>query len=680
MTTLGKLVMNELSGSTAKNYVSHISGFHRIQGSPMFREALEWVRREADRIGLDDLTIESFPADGEHRYWTYYSPPGWRVRSAELRMTEPEERLLARFDNTPQSLHTFSNGTPPEGVTAELVDVGCGLTSEDYEGKDVEGKIVLASGRGEHVHGPAVVQRGAAGVITDSVIEMPRVRESVDVPDAHGYQGIWPKARDIPRTRFGFSITKRDGNNLRRLLSEGRTVKLWAKVDAELFPSTLDLLTGVIRGSQRPEEEVLLMAHLCHPKPSANDNASGSACLLEVARALCALVKSGKIRRPVRSIRFMWMPETSGSVAYLSSHEDARSRILAGINLDMVGEDQELCKSTLNIDSTPDSLPSYLNDFIHSVLEQSTDEFDKNTLFGRSTTFRFALTRFSGGSDHTEFNEAGVGIPCVMLLQWPDMYYHTSMDTIDKVSEDSLRRVGWSTAMAAITLADADALTALRLASLTRARGAARLANAADEAAQDLLKRPKGNLGGAVEYHKDRIRHIAWREQGAVRSVKRLVDDDRLDASIAARCGDLADIGSRELAHLGDVLGHLESELGVRFQENAVVSPAEQEARGTIPRKLFKGTLCSDVLKESLSEDRYRWHAGMENDDVTFSVKMVEVLNFADGRRTVSEITKAVSSEYSMTDVAVVLRYLKDLESIGLVELGRSQEDSEADL
>jgi hypothetical protein len=680
MTTLGKLVRNELSGSSAKNYVSHISSFHRIQGSPMFREALEWVRREAESIGLEDLTVESFPADGEQRYWTYYSPPGWRVRGAELRMVEPEERLLARFDDTPQSLHTFSKGTPPEGVTAELIDVGSGLTPKDYEGKDVTGKIVLASGRGEHVHGPAVVQRGAAGVVTDSVIEMPHVRESVDVPDAHGYQGIWPKARDMPKTRFGFSVSKRQGTHLRDLLRDGKTVKLLAHVDAELFPGTLDLLTGVIKGCSKPYEEIVLMAHLCHPKPSANDNASGCACLLEVARTICALVRSGKVKPPARTIRFMWMPETNGSVAYLSSHEDARSRIVAGINLDMVGEDQELCRSTLNIDSTPDSMPSYLNDFVYSMLEQSVREYDTETHFGHASTFRFALSRFSGGSDHTEFNEAGVGVPCVMLLQWPDMFYHTSMDTIDKVSEDSLRRVGWSTAMAAITLADADALTALRLASLTRARGAARLAKAADEAAQDLLKRSKGNLGGAVEYHKDRIRHIAWREQGAVRSVRRLVDDDRLDTSIAARCGDLADIGSRELAHLEDVLGHLESELGVRFQEDAVVSPAEQEARRTIPRKLFKGTLCSDVLKESLSEDGYRWHAGMENDDVTFSVKMVEALNFADGRRTVSEITKAISSEYSMTDVAVVLRYLKDLESIGLVELGRSQEDPEADL
>jgi len=668
MTTLGKLVMNELSGSTAKNYVSHISGFHRIQGSPMFREALEWVRREADRIGLDDLTIESFPADGEHRYWTYYSPPGWRVRSAELRMTEPEERLLARFDNTPQSLHTFSNGTPPEGVTAELVDVGCGLTSEDYEGKDVEGKIVLASGRGEHVHGPAVVQRGAAGVITDSVIEMPRVRESVDVPDAHGYQGIWPKARDIPRTRFGFSITKRDGNNLRRLLSEGRTVKLWAKVDAELFPSTLDLLTGVIRGSQRPEEEVLLMAHLCHPKPSANDNASGSACLLEVARALCALVKSGKIRRPVRSIRFMWMPETSGSVAYLSSHEDARSRILAGINLDMVGEDQELCKSTLNIDSTPDSLPSYLNDFIHSVLEQSTDEFDKNTLFGRSTTFRFALTRFSGGSDHTEFNEAGVGIPCVMLLQWPDMYYHTSMDTIDKVSEDSLSRVAWTVATSAVTLADADTITALRLASITTARGSARIAKAGSDAVHELLTRGT-DLGEAARYHADRIRHVAWREQEAVRSVRGLAKSERLDASISAWCEGLEEMGGRELSRLGDVMGHVEGRPGVKLAQEEIPTPKGLEARGLIPVKLFRGTLCPDVLRESLSEERYSWHRSMEDCDADFYRKMVEALNFADGKRTVFEITKAVSSEYTRTGVETLMRYLRDLESLGLVEL-----------
>lgn len=689
MTAQGKLVKHELSGSSAKNYVSRITGFHRIQGSPMFREALEWVKGEADRIGLEELVMECYPADGQHRYWTYYSPPGWRVRSAELRMIEPEEELLARFEDIPQSLHTFSNGTPPGGVTAELIEVGSGLSSKDYEGKDVRGKIVLASGRGEYVHGPAVFQRGAAGVITDSVIEMPHVRESLDIPDARGYQGIWPKAKDIPKVRFGFSVSRRQGNHLRNLLRAGKTVKLRASVDAELFPSTLDLLTGVIRGASKPEEEIILMAHLCHPKPSANDNASGCACLLEVARTLCALIRSGKMKRPARTIRFMWMPETNGSVAYLSSRENARSSILAGINLDMVGEDQELCGSTLSLDCTPDSLPSYLNDFVYSVLEQSLHEYDRRTQFGQASTFRFARSSFSGGSDHAEFDEAGVGVPCVMLLQWPDKFYHTSMDTIDKVSEDSLRRVGWSTAMAATTLADADHMTALRLAGLTRARGAARLASAGNDASHDLMRkaeelqreaseRAEADLREAAAHHRDRIRHITWREKEAVRSVSRLAGDEKLDTSMTAHCEDLADIGSRELSRLEDLLGHLEREFGVRIRGEETISPDEREARELVPTRLFKGTLSSDVLRESLSEQRLRWHEDMD-DDINFSSKMREVLNFADGRRTVSEITKAVSSEYSRTDVAVVMAYLKDLQTLKLVELRKTDGGAQAD-
>lgn len=648
----------------------------------MFRDALDWVKGEAERIGLEELTVESFPADGVHRYWTYYSPPGWMVRSAELHMIAPEEKLLARFEDIPQSLHTFSSGTPPEGVTAELIDVGSGLTSKDYEGKDVRGKIVLASGRGEYVHVLAVFQRGAAGVITDSVIEMSHVRESLDVPDAHGYQGIWPKGRDIPRVRFGFSVSKRQGNYLRNLLKDGKKVVLWARVDAELFPSSLDLLTGVIRGSSRPEEEVILMAHLCHPKPSANDNASGCACLLEVARTLCALIRSGKMQRPARTIRFMWMPETNGSVAYLSSHPDSGSRLVAGINLDMVGEDQELCRSTLNVDSTPDSLPSYLNDFVYSVLEQCVREYDKHTHFGQISTFRFALSRFSGGSDHTEFNEAGIGIPCVMLLQWPDKFYHTSMDTIDKVSEDSMRKVGWSTAVSAVTIANADSMSALRLANLTASKGAARLAQAGNDAAQDLIRRaealrsgdaepPGEDLGEAASYHRDRIQHISWREQEAVRSVKRLAKNSSLGHAIETRCRDLADLGSREMARLDELLDHLGSELGVRIRTEGASRPAETEAKALVPKKLFKGTLCTDVLRESLSEARLLWHSEMERKDVHFGSKMVEVLNFANGTRTVFDIAKAVSSEYTRTDVEVVTAYLRDLEGLGLLELRR---------
>src|SRR4030042_2013351 len=190
---------------------------------------------------------------------------------------------------------------------------------------------------------------------------------------------------------------------------------------------------------------------------SAKDNASGSGLLLEIARTIKTLIESGRIQQPARTLRFMWVPETLGTVAYISAHKDVSKRMVAGINLDMVGQKQALCKSTLNLDRTPASCPSYLNDFVFNLIEQNVNEFDYPTHFGSGSTFRYRSTPFSGGSDHAEFTEATTKVPCVMLLQWPDLYYHTSMDTIDKVSEDSLKRRGWIATVAALILANATA-------------------------------------------------------------------------------------------------------------------------------------------------------------------------------------------------------------------------------
>jgi len=64
--------------------------------------------------------------------------------------------------------------------------------------------------------------------------------------------------------------------------------------------------------------EVLVVAHLCHPQPSANDNASGAAAALEAARVLQTLIAGGHLPPPRRSIRFLWLPEFTGSQAYLA--------------------------------------------------------------------------------------------------------------------------------------------------------------------------------------------------------------------------------------------------------------------------------------------------------------------------------------------------------------------------
>jgi len=421
--SLRRLVKDELSGSIAKSYVAQVTRFHRVQASTMFHEAAEYVKSELLKMGLKDVTIEQFPADGKHRYWTHTSPMGWTARSAELRVVEPEENLLANYDDTAQSLHTYSKRTPPEGVTAELVDVGAGTKPKDYEGKDIKGKFVLAAGpRARLVHEQAVYKLGAVGVITDSCYEFPNVRESLDIPDAHAYQSIWPVAEDIDKVTLGFSLSKRQGNQLRSLLKDGKKVMLHAKVDAELFPGKLDVLTATIQGTTKPSEEVFLVAHLCHPKPSANDNASGSGLLLEIARTMKTLIDSRKMKPPARTIRFFWVPETFGSVAYLEAHEDSKEKLVAGINLDMVGQNQEICKSSLTLDRTPDSCPSYLNDLVFNLIEQSIKEFDRNTPFGPSSTFPYRTITLSGGNDHKGFTETTTHAPCIKLLPWPNLF------------------------------------------------------------------------------------------------------------------------------------------------------------------------------------------------------------------------------------------------------------------
>jgi len=70
----------------------------------------------------------------------------------------------------------------------------------------------------------------------------------------------------------------------------------------------------------------------------ANDNKSGSAAILEVARVLNKLIAEGRIPRPKRTIRFLWAPEFSGTIPWIKANREIIERTLCDINMDMVGE------------------------------------------------------------------------------------------------------------------------------------------------------------------------------------------------------------------------------------------------------------------------------------------------------------------------------------------------------
>lgn len=452
-------------------------------------------------------------------------------------------------------------------------------------------------------------------------------------------------------------------------------------MDARLFPGNLDVVTATIKGSSKPDEEVFLIAHLCHPQPSANDNASGSGLLLEIARTIKTLIDHKKIERPVRTIRFIWVPETYGSVAYLDRHEDSSQRLVAGLNLDVVGQNQELCKSTLNLDRTPDSLPSYLNDYVYSLLEQSVKEFDVPSAFGSSSTFRYATGAFSGGSDHAEFTDSTIGIPCIMLVQWPDLFYHTSTDTIDKVSVDTLKRVGWIATVAALTLADANAEEACLLAVQTASRATARIEEIGRAASEEFFKkkddaslRNKNQLAkelvAIADRRKNKIEHVVWREQEAIRSVTRLGEKPELQA-ILDRCSrDVVDAGRKVISRLEETLSFVAKLSGLTLSETETDVKSD-ELKSFVPHRLFRGSLSFESMRKGLDEKDFEWYLETDEKDAEFSKKAAEILNFMNGKRNLYEIVKAVSAEYSDTDPEYALRFVRDLEKLKLVSLQR---------
>src|SRR5206468_9734126 len=102
-----------------------------------------------------------------------------------------------------------------------------------------------------------------------------------------------------------------------------------ARVRATMAPASFDVLTATIPGTEPAGREIILTAHLCHESAGANDNASGSAAIFEVARALQAAIAKGTLPKPRLTIRFAWFPEIAGSQAWLVRHPEVVKRLVA---------------------------------------------------------------------------------------------------------------------------------------------------------------------------------------------------------------------------------------------------------------------------------------------------------------------------------------------------------------
>ncbi|MBM3310061.1 MAG: DUF4910 domain-containing protein, partial [Candidatus Aminicenantes bacterium] len=510
---LVQAVAEEVSGEVAFRNTVRISQFDRIQANAGWHEAAVWIKGELEKMGYQDAAIEGWPSNGSSRYDTYKTPIGWRAEKAELWMVEPRRERLCDYEEIPLTLVKHSG---PAKVEAELVDVGSGVGEVSYRGKDVRGKIVLATGGSAEVAREAVMNRGALGVLT---YYPPDVRPGY--PNMIRYTAFWPTWEERGKHGFGFNVSKNQGAALKRTLEEGRKVLLRAEVEAEFFETSVEVLTASFPGAAEPEKEVLVVGHLCHPAPSANDNASGSGGMLEMARALRRLAASGAIPPPRRTVRFLWVPEFSGLVPYIKAHLDRTRKTLAAFNCDMIGEDLHLTGGTFNITVTPDSNPSYLND-VAANFARLIDGLGLQSPNGSAHPFAWRVVPFGGGSDHYVLNDGALRVPALMFGHG-DTFHHTSLDTPDKVDPSELRRVCALTLASACYLAGAGEEEAAETARLVVRNGLGRLAADYYKTFESqALAADAASLHQAVQQTRNVLLHSARRERAAVLSTAAL--------------------------------------------------------------------------------------------------------------------------------------------------------------
>src|SRR5262249_19868375 len=224
-----RAIASEVSGTAAKRNLQDLTLFHRMRGSRGFRAAAERVRDRAKEYGLSEVEILELPADGTLFYGTQRSRPAWDVDFAELWEQRQEgsswvdgERV-ASWETRPIVL---AQDSASGEAAAELVDVGAGTAEGDYQGKDVRGKLVLASAQpAAAVYKLAVDRLGAAGIVSYAQNQVTGWWKEDENLVRWGHLDTFP----APKT-FAFMVSLKTARAWQERLAHGETVRLRASV------------------------------------------------------------------------------------------------------------------------------------------------------------------------------------------------------------------------------------------------------------------------------------------------------------------------------------------------------------------------------------------------------------------------------------------------------------------
>jgi len=378
----------------------------RFVGTEGDKKSIDYVKNAMLSLGLD---VKETPIE----------VPGFEDHGASVTLAvDGKERFAIPA--------YFSLPTPDGGIEAEMIYVGGG-NDVDYEGKDVKGKIVLLL---EEAAGFALFwlgtfakrayDRGALGII-------------VIHPMAWAYRMSMEAGNSSIENRFlsdklpAVCISALDGLALVQAVGAGQTkVRLISNVKLPVVKSCV--ISGFHYGTESKAERVGIIGHRDNGyAPGANDNLSGIATMLELARVMTA-------HEFKRTIEFIASTAeegvTQGIHEYIQQHkEDLANNMLAFFDLDMFGGGGKL--KLVDEGCWPDRETIKHDEELMQMLEKTADDLG------------YEVGRMTAGWGVAESGRLqDIGVPSIWFWRPDDQYYHSVHDTVENLDGNALKVVG----------------------------------------------------------------------------------------------------------------------------------------------------------------------------------------------------------------------------------------------
>jgi hypothetical protein len=418
--------------------------FYRAPASPGYDQVLDRIIGELRAAGYGEdprleLVVLEQPAEG----------PAWTPVEGSLTLiTAKSEKVLHSFNADNDRDRTMLPIHAPSASVTGAVALGLAeLDPGEVLVTDASARQVL-----ERARSLGAVAIASASLFPFNVDPSGKERHL----DAIQFRELAPNT-ELPVCQ----ISPRSHEAIKAAVEAGGDVRLRLQAKVEVEERPLRTVCAIVKGALRPDEAVAMSSHV--QEPGACDNATGLAGLLESAHDLADLLRANEMPWPDRSLVFLWGDEVRQTEAWLAH---TKLKAVAGISSDMTGQSKDTGAIAL-VERNPDpgaetTLPP--DEHTPWGAFEVEDEWVKPN--GLAVIARCALADvavvaggwktadhpWEGGSDHDVFIKRGV--PAVLFWHFTDFTYHTSLDRLEFVDPDEMRRTGSALLATALAVAD----------------------------------------------------------------------------------------------------------------------------------------------------------------------------------------------------------------------------------